>query len=245
MRTTLVTALSLLIAAIATAGGQSGVDAIRASMLLTPAGALPPLITTTMQGDVPHGAAVAFRYGYVAAPDEFSESNNVGLTGIVPIGSAATLSFTGGWFYPTCNRCDRGLMASFGGDRMINKLRVGSGRDASQLRFSLNGQIGYGQPRGATINSGSTISVTLGMPISLISGSPSREEIRFVPVFIPGFAFGGFSGDNSRTGAALTLGGGLAIYSRAHALALNLGLQTVMVSDAAIQFGVGLVFGGR
>lgn len=245
MRTTLVTALTLLIAAMATASGQSGVDAIRASLLLTPAGALPPLVTTTMQGEIQHGAAVAFRYGYVTEPDEFSGNNNVGITGIFPFGSAATLSLTGGWFSTTCKNCDQGLMLSIGADKKLGDERIGSGRDAAQLRFTVNGEAGYGQPHGATVNSGSVFSVLVGVPISYISGSRARDEMRFVPFVTPGFGFGGFSGDNSRTGAAFVLGGGLGIYNRSHALALNIGIRYVAVSDAATQFGLGLVFGGR
>jgi hypothetical protein len=245
MRTTLVTALTLLIPAIATASGQSGVDAIRASMLLTPAGALPPLATSTILSEVPHGGSLAFRYGYVAAPDEFSSGNNVGMTGIVPIGSGATVSVTAGFFYPHCVRCDRGFMMSIGGDRRLGDYIIGSGRDAAQLRFTINGELGYGRPRGATFTSASTISTMVGLPISWISGSRPSHEFRVVPFVTPGFAFGGFTGDNSRTGAAFMLGGGIAIYMRSHPLALNLGIQNVVVSDAATQFGVGLVFGGR
>src|SRR5437763_7969697 len=181
MRTTLVKALILVFAATATARGQSGVDAIRTSMIFTPAGALPPLATSTIQAEVPHGAAVAFRYGYVAAPDEFSGGNNVGITGIFPLGSGATVSITAGWFYPSCTRCDRGFMMSVGGDRKLGDFKIGSGRDAAQLRFTLDGEVGYGRPRGATFTSGSTISTMIGVPISWISGARPRHEFRFVP----------------------------------------------------------------
>jgi hypothetical protein len=140
-------------------------------------------------------------------------------------------------------------MLSLGADRSLAEMPLGSGRDGSRLRFALNGEFGYGQPRGASFSDGSVMSGSVGLPISLISGSRARDEMRIVPFATPAFGFGGIRGDNpgneSRSGTAFMLGGGVGIYNRSNSVAFSFGFQYIAVRDAGTQIGLALVLGGR
>jgi hypothetical protein len=233
-------------AATRTARAQSSNDAVaRAALQLTPVGALPPLVTSTLQAEVQREVALAFRYGYISASDGGPDANNGGVTAIFPVGLVGTISLTAGVFKYTCEDCKPGLMLSLGGDRRLGDMVLGTGSDGSRMQFALNGEFGYGQPQGANISNGSVISGAVGLPISFISGSRSRDAMRIVPFVTPGFGFGDFTGEGSSSGSALMLGGGLGIYNRSSSIALSLGFQYIAVRDATTQIGLNLVFGGR
>jgi hypothetical protein len=85
----------------------------------------------------------------------------------------------------------------------------------------------------------------VGLPISLVSGSRARDEMRIVPFITPGFGFGGIRGGDSPSGSALMLGGGIGIYNRSSSVALSFGFQHVAVEDSGTLIGLALVLGGR
>ena len=70
------------------------------------------------------------------------------------------------------------------------------------------------------------MSGTVGLPISLVSGSRVRDEMRIVPFITPGFGFGGIRGGDSPSGSALMLGGGIGIYNRSSSVALSFGISS-------------------
>lgn len=246
MRKTFPIAMLLLVAAGVPAHGQSRNEiAARAALVLTPVGALPPLVTSTIQGEVQRGVALGLRYGYLSGTNGGSDANNAGITAILPFGLGSTVSLTGGFFSYNCEECDPGLMLSVGADRALGEMPFGTGRDGSRLRFALNGELGYGQPSGASFTEGSVISGAVGVPISLVSGSRVRDEMRIVPFVTPGFGFGGIRGRDSASGTALMIGGGVGIYNRSNSVALSFGFQHVTVQDAGTQIGLALVLGGR
>jgi hypothetical protein len=225
---------------------QSNNDGVaRVALVLTPVGSLPPLATSTIQAEVQQGLALAVRYGYLPGTNGGSDANNAGATAIIPFGLGGTVSLTAGFFAYTCDGCDPGLMLSLGGDRRLGDLALGSERDGSRLQFALNGELGYGQPQRASFSTGSVVSGAVGVPISLISGSRARNEMRIVPFVTPGFGFGGIRGPESSSGTALMIGGGIGIYNRSNSIAFNLGFQHVAVQDAGTQIGLALVLGGR
>jgi hypothetical protein len=235
MRKSLATVLSLMIGVTGSVASQSRDDAAaNVALAFTPVGALPPLVTSTIQGEAQRGVALGLRYGYV-----------FGLTAILPFGLGSTVSLTGGLFSPNCDDCDSGLMLSIGADRALGEIPFGSGRDGSRLRFALNGELGYGQPKGASFSDGSLMSGAVGIPISLVSGSRNRDEMRIVPFVTPGFGFGGTRGDGSTSGTALMIGGGVGIYNRSNSVALSFGFQHIAVENAGTQIGLALVLGGR
>jgi ABC-type glycerol-3-phosphate transport system permease component len=67
---------------------------------------------------------------------------------------------------------------AIGADKALGDVPMSSSRDAARLRFALNGELGYGQPHGATFSNGSVMSGSVGIPISLVSGSRVRNEMR-------------------------------------------------------------------
>jgi hypothetical protein len=236
----------VVVAATAVAGAQSRSDAaVRAALVFTAVGALPPFATSAIQGEAQRGAALGLRYGYLSAPNEFTSENNFGISALLPFGSGSTLTLTGGLFSPSCDRCDLGLMLAIGADRALGDVPMSSNRDAARLRFALNGELGYGQQSGATLSNGSVVSGSVGIPISLVSGSRVRNEMRIVPFITPAFGFGGIRGGDSPSGSALMIGGGIGIYNRSSSVALSFGFQHVAVEDAGTLFGLALVLGGR
>ena len=246
MRRTLTIVACLLVSAMAAASAQSRSEgAARDALINTPVGALPPLVTSTIQGEVQRGVALGIRYGYLSGTDRGPDANNGGLTAILPFGLGSTVSLTGGFVSYNCHECDPGLILSVGADRALGEMPFGSGRDGSRLRFALNGEVGYGQPSGATFSEGSVMSGAVGIPISIVSGSRARDEMRIVPFVTPGFGFGGRRGENSASGTALMLGGGVGIYNRSNSVAFSFGFQHVAVQDAGTQIGLALVLGGR
>ena len=136
-------------------------------------------------------------------------------------------------------------MLSLGGDRRIGDMVLGTGSDGSRIQFAVNGELGYGQPQGASISDGSVISGAVGIPISLVSSSRARDAMRIVPFVTPGFGFGAFNGEGSTSGSAVMLGGGIGIYNRSSSVALSFGFQYIAVRDASTQLGINLVLGGR
>ena len=236
----------LFIGAIASAAGQSrSAAAARAALVLTPVGALPPFITSTIQGERQNGAALGLRYGHLSGPTESTNENNAGISALLPIGTGATVTLTAGFFSLSCDECDASLMLSIGADKALGDMSLGSSRESSRVRFALNGELGYGQPRGSTLSRGSVVSGMVGLPISLVSGSRSRDEMRIVPFITPGFGFGGIRGVDGGSGSALMLGGGLGIYNRSSSVALSFGFQHVAVEDSGWLIGLALVLGGR
>ena len=66
-----------------------------AGLMQTPVAALPPVITSTITGDIQKSNVYSLRYGYISGPNGFS-SNNIGLTATLPLAIGSTLAFTGG-----------------------------------------------------------------------------------------------------------------------------------------------------
>ncbi len=246
MQRILARCLVLLSGSASVLAAQSRSDAAaRAALVLTPVGALPPFVTSTIQGDTQNGAALGLRYGYLSGPSDFLNENNVGISAILPFGLGSTVTLTGGFFSQSCDECDLGLMLGIGADKSLGDMAMSGGRDASRLHFALNGEFGYGQPHDATFSRGSFMSGEVGLPISLVSGSRARDEMRIVPFITPAFGFGGTRGPNSSSGTALMLGGGVGIYNRSSSVALSFGFQHVAVENSGTLIGLALVLGGR
>jgi len=262
MRSLLGFSFGAIIVATAVCGAQSSGDyAARAALVLTPVGALPPIATSTIEGEVQRGVALALRYGYLPGSLDGSSINNGGVTAVLPLSTGATFSVTGGFFSPNCRDCDPGLMLGVGGDVRLTEMPFGNGRDGSRLLFALNGDLGYARPRNATFDDGSLVSGSIGVPIALISGGRPRDAMRIVPFITPGFGFGGIRSSDRSTivfpngvvrvrndelsGTRFMIGGGLGVYNRTSTVALNLGFQYVSIPNSDAQIGLGLTLGGR
>jgi hypothetical protein len=72
--------------------------------------------------------------------------------------------------------------------------------------------------------------------------------VRIVPYVTPEFGFANIASDNALargSGSMLLFGGGLAIYSRAAPLAVNIGVQYPSIENGTTMVGVAVVLGGR
>lgn len=262
MRLTLGFSIAATIVAGAVCGAQTSGDlAARTALVLTPVGALPPVMTSTIAAEVRTDVSVSFRYGHLPTNEAGPSSNNAGATVFFPVGRRSTVSLTGGFFSPSCRGCDPGLMIGVAGDTRLGETPFGSGRYPSRLTFGLNGELGYGSPRNTSFSDGSLVSGMVGVPIGLVSGNRARDAMRIVPFITPGFGFGGIRGSdrvivvfpNGRTevrndelsGTRFMLGGGLGVYNRASTVSFTVGFQYVAIQDAEPQFGVALTLGGR
>lgn len=210
------------------------------ALMLTPAGALPPIATSTINGEVQSGVALALRYGYYGGGTTLSSHNNFGATAILPLGIGSTVSLTGG---VASGQGNNGLMLSIGGDTRITEMPFGNTSDSRRLAIGVNGEVGYGKPTGEHV-----VSAEVGVPLSLIPGRMARDAMRIIPWVTPAFGFGNEKYDDfdqTFSGSRFMIGGGLAMYNPTSSVAFSAGVQYVSIQNAQLQIGLNLVLGGR
>lgn len=232
------------------AAQSSGDDfAAYLGLITTPLGGLPPIATNTILDEPHNGAAFALRYGHVSGDDFVSTFNDFGATAVLPWGTTSTFSLTGGVVHSSFDdgfgstTSDNTLMLSAGADTRLGAMALSSARDAARIVVGVNGELGFSKPTGGTVWSGS-----VGLPVSLVSASSSRDQLRFVPFVTPAFGFANLSSDNgdpSTSGTRFMIGAGISIYNRSNSVAVNAGLQYIPITGGHTQFGIGLVLGGR
>lgn len=247
MRTPLILALSALVAGAPVTraqlpvlgnGPDEGAEAAWSALLGTPTGGLVPLMTPTLAGAPARSAQLAFRYGHTQGNNDLASLNNFAVTALFPAGTGATISLTGGMIRPSCNGCDTHLMLSLGGDMALYSSPLGPSSDAGRFAMGLNGELGYGRPKDATLVAGS-----VGLPFSLIMGS---SGMRFVPYVTPALGFGSSNESGSSvSGMRFLLGGGIGLHNPASAVSVHAGFQQIFIADAKMLFGLGLSIGGR
>lgn len=243
-----IVALGLLVASAASAQTAQNVAAYQ-SLLLTPVGALPPTATSSMTGVVQNGVQFALRYGYVSNDNSGVSFNNVGATAILPMGLGTTVSLTGGITAPTsCGGCTAGVLLGVGGDARLTEMALGTGRDGSRIIFSLNGDVGFSNPKLVTRNT--MASGAVGLPIALVSGGPANT-MHFAPFVTPAFGFGRrevsvVTGSNATdSGTRFMLGAGILLYNQASNVSFDLGAQHIAIAGGQTQIGLGLMLGGH
>jgi hypothetical protein len=253
--------VATIVAGTVSGAQTSGDFAARTALVLTPVGALPPIMTSTIAAETRTDVSVSLRYGHLPNSGGSASFNNAGATVLFPVGQRSTVSLTGGFFSASCRDCDPGLMLGLAGDTRLGETPFGSGRNPSRLTLGLNGELGYGSPRNSSFNDGALVSGMVGLPIGLVPGSRERDAMRIVPFITPGFGFGGIRGgdrvvlvrpngvvdvrSDELSGTRFMLGGGLGIYNRSSTVSFTLGFQYVSIEDAEPQFGIALTLGGR
>lgn len=223
-------------------GAQVSPDDVSAyrALMLTPIGALPPIATSTIDGEVQSGAALALRYGYYGGNARLSSHNNFGATAILPLGIGSTVSLTGG---VGSGQGSNGLMLSIGADTRVTEMPFGSSADSRRLAIGVNGELGYGKPTGEHVIAGG-----VGLPLSLIPGGMARDAMRIVPWVTPAFGFGNEKFDNvdqTFSGSRFMLGGGLGLYNPTSSVSFSVGVQYVSIQSAQLEVGLNVVLGGR
>jgi hypothetical protein len=229
-----------------------------AGLMQTPVAALPPVITSTINGEIQKSNIYSLRYGYIAGPNGFS-SNNFGLTATLPLVIGSTLSFTGG--FTTCNLCGTGAMGGISGDFRIYEMIFHKQRDPTRLLFSIAANVGYAATSHSALSDGSVFGASMSLPISILPAWHAPDELRFVPFIAPGIGFGASSGtdrlvrvgpagalellNESGNGTRFLFGGGIAVYRRGSNFALNFGAQYIPTHTDNILAGIGINYGGR
>jgi len=206
------------------------------ALMRSSVGGLPPVATSTLQGDLQDGVALAIRYGYVPSSGgmDLPSMNNFGLTAVLPTGTASTVSITGGLSSLSRGGSDAWIIGA-GGDLRLTDWAFSQGRSAPHLRVAVNGQLDYSKPRESALIAGS-----VGLPLSIIRPNRPKQEMQVVPFVTPSFAFGNFNPDDDtglphESGARFMIGGGLGLYNRSSSVAVNFGFQYVAVESGQVQ----------
>jgi hypothetical protein len=214
------------------------------ALIRTAVAGLPPIATSTILGDLQEGVALAIRYGYVPSAMSFPLHNNAGVTAVLPVGTAATVSITGGISSAAQGGSDAWVV-DLGGDMRLTDLPFNKGHSAPNLRIGLNGEFGYAKPTNSALFAGS-----VGLPLSIFRPNRPKQSLQVVPFVTPAFSFGNFNPNNdinvpNESGAHFLIGGGVGLFNRSSSVAVNFGCQYVAVENGKVQLGVVLTLGGR
>jgi hypothetical protein len=204
------------------------------ALTFTPTGALPPMLTPSMVGDVRGGSDVLLRYGRYTFRGSDEAIHNLGVTLDLPTQGATRFGLTAG--FQACDGCDGLLM--IGGDFHAPLVRAAG---PTPLAIGLEPSVGLG--RGLGDDAGTAVSAALGLPVSLTASLAGGG--RLIPFLTPGAGFGLITDDgDSESGIRFTLGGGVGFYTDA-GVGINLGYKKIFIDDGPTQWGVGVAFRTR
>jgi hypothetical protein len=221
-------------------GQDEGDFAAFFALLLTPIGALPPLVRAPMLQGGPVGGAFHARYGHYEIFGSEVAIHNIGVGGDFPAGTGrmgATLAFQ------MCDGCDGTLM--FGLDYTAPLLQRAIGADpavpgASTVSVALSPSVGVARPLDSDADA-TFMSAAVGLPVSL--AAPVGRSAQLVPFVTPGFGFGLISSaGETESGVRFMLGGGLGIARIGPGIGVTLGFQKIFIEDGPTQWGVGLTW---
>ena len=248
-----ITALSLVIAKASGAQVIGSDDGAYRALQGTPVGALPPIMTSTMLGTLQRYTQFTLRYGYLsglAVPgtdqSDKNGSNNVAASVVVPLSLGSTVTGTAGIWYPTKEDANGDRQASIllglGGDYRLGSAALTDSPDAPLFTFGLNGELGFGKPRNATL-----WSAGVGIPLALVTRGTGMQIGTFI---VPLIGFGNFDessqlGGETLSGMRYSLGGGVGFYNQASTVSVNLGFQHVYISGSPTLVGIAVSIGSR
>ena len=239
-----VTAIGLLATTTTLAAAQDEGDiAAWYAMMVTPFGALPPIVTPTMAGmtstDGRRPLSLDFRYGHWDFGDGEEPWNTFGL-GV----HARNLGIVVG--YEKCEECSDGvLMGGVEFDAVLFTSEFASVPSPASLIVGVRPGIGFAKPLGDM--DGSAFSATVDLPISF--SIPVGTGWRLVPFVAPGFGYGRFNeeeglvefgGDES--GTRVSFGAGVGLLASA-GFGAHVGWRKILIEEGPGMVGVGLSFG--
>ena len=228
----------LLAVAIAPLGAQSEGDAAAYfSLLETPPGALPPLLSPAMLGRIVTTPSIGGQFGHISAGN--TSVNAFAATLGVPAGTKAMVGVTAGYQTFDCTDCKGHFLAGLNAEGRLTSSMLGTGADAAEITVGLNGAFGYAHPSG-----GNLVTLTAGLPVALVSGGPT---LKVAPFLTPGLGWGRASSDagGSSSGTRFMLGGGIALQSTTRPLAANFGFQKIFINNGDAMFGVNVTYAIR
>ena len=218
----------------AAVGAQSAADrAAWDAIVLSPIGALAPLSRDPVDDDAPQ-SNVWLRYGRWRYDVDDAIHNNTGLTVFrqLPFGSSE-LSLTGAYLSLSCATCQSwvsggvGLQSTLLQSAAINE-RFGS--------LGLRADVGGARYRGGS----QTTAASAAGAVVIGGGLPFIGKSHLSATVSPGMAVGRIALiDGIHTGARRTLGAALA-WIHSSGLAVNIGMQRIVIAGGPTELGAGI-----
>lgn len=236
-----IAAAGMLATSSAAAAQDVGDIAAWYAMMVTPFGALPPMVTPTMAGMPAAGGgrpvSLDFRYGHwdFGGGEEpwntFGVGGRVGSFGIV-LG------------YEECEDCSDGvLMGGADFEAALASSQYGNPASPSSLMVGVRPSIGYADPMGDI--EGNAFSATVELPVSF--SIPVGTGSRLIPFASPGFGYGRFNDSDpdfveSESGTRASLAAGVGFLTSG-GFGLHLGWRKIFIDEGPGIVGVGVSFG--
>jgi hypothetical protein len=224
----------LMLAGAASLAAQSDQDVNTYFTLVgTPQGGLPPVLSPAMLGRSMVNPELGLRYGHISTAG--TDFNNFGATLGIPAGTKAMIGITAGAEALSCGGCKTHFIASANAEGRLASTLLGTGSDAARLNIGLNGEFGFGKPEGTTL-----VSLTAGLPIALVATGTS---FRIAPFVTPGLGWGRVSDNTgSSNGTRFMVGGGVALEGTRSPISANFGFQKVLIDGGDVLFGFNVMF---
>jgi hypothetical protein len=244
-RTALVVAA--LVGAAGPALGQSDFWAAQA-LIVSPIGAITPLMSPGMIGRHLDGVQLAFRYSYRQEdPDIYTQGG--ALTATFSPSLRSSVSISAGMRDANCTSCAGQPMLGAGADMRVYEGANFVGRGTG-VSLSVSGDVGYGRLTGSGLNA---FSLGIGTPVTASYANGGQEALHVVAFATPIFGIGQVNDagclipgcDSDPNGTRFVLGGGLGIWNPMTSLSAFIGLNRVMDESQKTIYGVGIVIGGR
>ena len=206
------------------------------ALIVSPAGAVPPILSSAMLNRAMTQPDFSLRYGHTSF--DGASSNVLDARVGFAAGTKATIGVNAGYQSYTCDGCEGHFIAGANAEGRLLSYTLGTGPEAGQLTVGLNGEAGFGTRSGTTVTG-----VTAGLPFALVTGSPT---LKIAPFLTPALGWGGiFGSGESQTGTRFLRGAGVAIVSPTSGIDVNAGFQKVFIDGRDTIVGVSLTFGIR
>jgi len=204
------------------------------AIILTPAGALPQIVTVDRMMRNHARAGLALRYGRYTTSGFDDTFNNVGVSGWLGIARRAQLGATIG--ERTCGSCEGLTMGSIDLATTVYH-KDASGAAGGDTDFGLQVSAGVGNAKNSDV---SAKSLTVSAPLSVTL--PQAENSMLSIFLSPSAAYGRLTDTGITDGAArLIIGAGLA-YAFEFGLAAHFEAHRVIVKDSPTQIGFALTW---
>lgn len=206
------------------------------AMMVTPVGALPPvMLVPSMKGGARAGAFAfsASRWKFDGSGEE--ANYNYGISYAHPVAQKAMASGTLAYMRPGCSGggCDGTLM--LGGDLQAPVWENATVSSGGQTTFGVNlkGSLGWGR----FLGSGNQNALSLVGTVPLTARFTMSNKSLLSAFLAPGFGFGRitFGGSPSESGSRPLVGGGIA-WTSADGIGVHLGIQKILIKETFTKF---------
>lgn len=229
---------ALLASAVIACSLMAQADSDRAAwnaMMVSPIGALVPLARDPLDDDA-RQPKVWIRYGRWRYDADDAIHNNIGVTVFQPIDlplPASELALTAGYVSLSCSMCPPWVT----GGASVSSTFWQDGEIGERLSsIGIRADVGGAHYRGSS----QTSAVSFASTMVVNFGAPMTETWHFSTTLAPGVGMGRIAlADGVHHGIRRTLGGALSLIHRS-GLALNVGLQKIMIAHGPTEIGAAL-----